>query len=99
MKKSIVAAMIVVSIFTFGAAYAADSQAAGALSNGITYFDLGPASTCNELVGSVEADTAKPFNGVTAFDLGKTGARVQNSCADKAAQTIMSKNYNGITVF
>lgn len=95
--------VMIILVFTVGAAYAAVNQSAAGtgehLSNGITYFDLRHESTCNNLVGSVEQDAAKPLNVITAFDIGKTGVKVQSSCTTVVSQTIMNKGNNGITVF
>ena len=104
MKKSLVVALgMMVSVFTFGAAYAADNQPAagtgGQLTNGITYFNLGPASTCTDPAGPIVRDVAKPFNGVTVFDIAKAGSGAQGSCAGRTAQMTTTKVYNGITAF
>jgi hypothetical protein len=103
MKRLMMLVITMVSVFTVGAAYAADSQSVARtvarLTNGITYFDLGSPSTCNEPVGLVEHDVVKPFNGITAFDLAKPGSGAQGSCASREPQTITRNSYNGITVF
>jgi len=105
MKKNIVLLVVIVSIFTFESAFAADRttapEASGKFFNGITYFDLGPASTCGDAEGTFEKESAvKMFNGTTAFDLGKPVSGAKECCAgQRAKETTMSKSYNGITVF
>lgn len=102
MKKTML--MIgIVSIFAVGSAFAGENQASsgksGHLYNGITYFDLGPASTCQD-PAPMEPATAKPSNGITVFDLGQPGSGVRGSCAGQMPDRVMmSKRYNGITVF
>lgn len=105
MKKNIALLIVIVSIFTFESAFAADRKIApdvnGRLFNGITYFDLGSASTCGDAEAVFEKDSAvKMFNGITVFDLGKPGSGAHGSCAgQRAKETMISKVYNGITVF
>ena len=102
MKKSLVFAMMMVSVFSVGSAYAADNQSAAGrgeqLTNGVTYFDLGSLSACNDAAGPIVQDAQKPFNGITVFDAAMTGSGARGSCVSRTAQT-RSKVYNGITVF
>jgi hypothetical protein len=101
MKKSIMM-MLAVSLFTVGSAYAADNRAVEigkTWANGITYFDLGPVSTCNNPAAQAAQDSAKPFNGITIFEIAKPGSGARGSCANGPALILVGKSYNGITVF
>ncbi len=87
----------IVSLIMAGAAFAGENQTASTTAerpyNGITWFDLGPASTSQNLV--LEQSAVKSFNGITAFDLGQTPTR--------RARTLefgkFAALFNGITVF
>jgi hypothetical protein len=104
MKKNSILFLVIVSIFTFGSAFAADRgthPATGKLYNGITYFDPDPASTCGDTEAAFEKEPAvKLFNGVTAFDPEQTGSGAKGSCAgQRAKEPMMSNIHNGITFF
>ncbi|OGW48486.1 MAG: hypothetical protein A2078_15715 [Nitrospirae bacterium GWC2_57_9] len=100
--KKIVVTIAIASLCMAGAAFAADnSQAASESSakpnNGITYFDLGPATDCQERAETMEQE--KPFNGITAFEMGQQGSGARGSCAGQTVAQPASMSYNGITVF
>jgi len=97
MKKTIVMFGII-SMLAAGAASAGEYQAVSTTGerpyNGITWFDLGPASTSQNLV--LEQSTVKSFNGITAFALGQTPTRRARTLAESAKFAAVS---NGVTVF
>ncbi len=97
MKKTIVFAIVIVSLFAVGTAFAGDR---GTIYNGITYFDNRPASTGGEqeLAGNNES-TMKMFNGITAFDLAQSGTSAKRSPVGQLAEETTSKSDNGITLF
>ncbi len=104
MKKTIQLLIVIASLFTFESAFAADgktaSEASGKFFNGITYSDPVPASACGAAEAALEKEPVKMFNGITAFDLGTQESGAQGSCAgQRAKETLLSKGYNGITVF
>lgn len=99
MKRTMAFLMMIVFAATLGTAYAADRS--GGLYNGITYFDLGPASTAGEVVLTREA-AAAPYNGITIFELGRSEASKRDNAATGSAAggpAPEQKLYNGITVF
>ncbi len=102
MKKNIMLLLLIVSIFTFGSAFAANRnappEASGKLFNGITYFEPSPASTCEDAIE--KEPVVKMFNGITAFEEGQPVSGANNFCACRQAkEPMMSRSYNGITVF
>jgi hypothetical protein len=107
MKKNVILLLVIVSIFIFGSAFAADRstapEASGKLFNGITYFGPVPESICGDTEAAFEKGPAvKLFNGVTAFDLGQSGTGAKGSCAcagRRAKEPMMSNIHNGITFF
>lgn len=104
MKKATTVVMIMtVVVLAWGTANAAETVNSGknqALYNGITYFDLGPASTCNVPAGVTEpVAQSQPFNGITVFDLGQSGSGAKGDCANRASKTMTAKFNNGITAF
>ncbi len=106
MKKTMVLLMMIALVSTLGTAFAADTAAAiersAGLYNGITYFDLGPASTGGAFVAPVTQEAAAvPYNGITVFELGQPGTSKRDYARGSAAggQAPETKLYNGITVF
>ncbi len=97
MKKNIVLAFVIVSLFAAGTAFAGDR---GTLYNGITYFDNSPASTGGKQESAGNNESAmKMFNGITAFDLAQSGTSAKRSPVGQLAEETTSKSYNGITLF
>lgn len=103
MKKTMVFLMVIVSVFAFGSAFAADSAAAqqtsAMLYNGVTFFDLGISSTCGDSAAAEQGLETKPYNGITYFGQGQLGSRSKNYNCTREALVAENKPYNGITVF
>ncbi len=107
MKKTMVLLMMIALVSTLGTAFAADTAAAldrsAGLYNGITSFDLGPASTGGEFVAPLMREAATvPYNGITVFELAQTGTSKRDYAARGSAAGGPApelKLYNGITVF
>lgn len=74
--------MVIVSVFAFGSAFAADRTAAqqtsATLYNGITCFDLGISSTCGDSAAAEQGLETKPYNGITYFGQGQLGSGSKN---------------------
>ncbi|MGE5173827.1 MAG: hypothetical protein ACM3MD_08360 [Betaproteobacteria bacterium] len=108
MKIMITVLMVVVLALTVGVAYAESGMTATKaeipLFNGITYFDLGPASDCASVRGTSAGgviSVAEPvLNRVTYFETGIPGSRPTGLCAGSISEekpgVLMN---NGITVF
>jgi hypothetical protein len=103
MKKTMVLLMTIAFVFTFGSAFGAETKTASKLfSNGITFFDLGPASpsgVATESAAAIESAVVA-FNGITFFDQ-KPGSGVRGAGAGGSAVpgSTGKPAYNGITVF
>ncbi|OGW42391.1 MAG: hypothetical protein A2010_08900 [Nitrospirae bacterium GWD2_57_9] len=97
MKRSTLMVITILFVFTAGTAFAAGSgKEEVQFNNGITFFDLGPKTTCEkEAAGTASATTAMS-NGITAFEPAKTGAATR--CAGGAAEPAAWPK-NGITMF
>ncbi len=103
MKKTLVLLMIIALASTLGTAFAATPDRSAGLYNGITYFNLGPASTGGEFVAPLTREAAAmPYNGITVFELGQSGTSKRDYAASGSATggpAPEMKLYNGITVF
>ena len=104
MKKTMVFAMMIVSVFAFGSAFAAENTAlkgnTGMTYNGITYFDLTPAARYVE-VSAVDKGTAiLSYNGITYIDKERPVFEAKGSAAGGShLDRSTDKFYNGITAF
>jgi len=101
MKKIMIFLMMIVSVFAFGSAFAADSTAAretsATLCNGVTYFDLGLASRNGTEAASEKAMLS---NGITYFGQVQTQSEAQGYAAGgEQPDSSAKKPYNGVTVF
>ncbi len=105
MKKTTAVLAMFILVSTLGTAFAADSTASpdrtAGLSNGITWFDLGPAASCGEIaVASAGASFEAPFNGISVSEPQRKGSESNGSCANRIpAKMLAGRTYNGITVF
>ncbi len=103
MKKALVLLMMIALVSTLGTAFAAAPDRSAGIYNGITYFDLGPASTGGEYVAPLTQEaTAVPYNGATVFELGQPGRSKRDYAASGSAAggpAPEMKLYTGITVF
>ncbi len=92
---------VVAMVLSLGAAFAGDLQAADGSKpyNGITHFDLGPASTCRDSAAAEQGLEMKPYNGITYFGQGQAGSGSKNYNCVGEARVAVNKPYNGITVF
>ena len=101
MKKIMIFLMMIVSVFAFGSAFAADSTAAretsATLCNGVTYFDLGLASRSATETAS---ENAMLSNGITYFGERQTGSEEKGyGAGGEQPDSSAKKPYNGVTVF
>ena len=101
MKKIMIFMMMIVSVFAFGSAFAADSTAAQQTNttpyNGVTVFDLGLAS---KIGPEAAIENAMLYNGVTYFGQRPSESEVQGSGAGGTLPDSSAKEfYNGVTVF
>ena len=101
MKKIMIFMMIIVSVFAFGSAFAADSAAARESSdtpyNGVTYFDLGHISRSGT---AATTENAMLYNGITYFGERQTGSEAKGYGAGGTQPDSSAKEfYNGVTVF
>jgi len=104
MKKTMVVLMMMVSVFAFGSAFAADNTAAretsGMLYNGITVFDLGPGARSGDAAAAKKGPELVLYNGITNFDQGNIESEEKGSAAGGVQPDgSVIKPYNGITVF
>jgi hypothetical protein len=101
MKKTMVFVMMMVIVFAFGSAFAAENTAMrennAMVYNGITYFDLRPASTYVELAAS-KGTAILSYNGITYIDQEQSGAK-GSAAGGSQLDRSTNKFYNGITVF
>lgn len=105
MKKTMVFLMMIVSVFAFGSAFAADSTAvretSGMLYNGITVFALGPVTNCGDAATAEKVSAVNLYNGITYFGQGQPESGKKNYNCDLVLQlsSAAKKPYNGVTVF
>lgn len=95
--------MMFAVVFTFGSAFGAEGKTASNLfSNGITFFELGPAAPSGIATEAPAVESAAvAFNGITFFDQQKPGSGVRGAGAGGSAVpgSTGKPAYNGITVF
>ncbi len=101
MKKIIIFSMMIVSVFAFGSAFAADSTAAqetnGMPYNGVTFFELGLGSTSGNAAAT---EIAMLSNGITYFSERQTESEAKGyGAGGSLPDSLAAKPYNGITVF
>ena len=100
MKKIMISMMMIVSVFAFGSAFAADSTAARETSdtpyNGVTYFDLGHISRSGTAAAT---ENAMMYNGITYFGERQTGSEAKGyGAGGEQPDSSAKKPYNGVTV-
>ncbi len=96
MKKTIFFLIVIVSVFAFGSAYAADSTT-GVAHNGITAFDLGLGSASGN---EATTEISMLSNGITYFGQRQPESDAKGYGAGGALPDSLTKKlYNGITVF
>ena len=106
MKKTLALFMMIAFVSTLGTAFAASPAAAPdrscGISNGITWFDLGPADAGRDAGAAVTKEAAAmPYNGITLFGPAMPDPGAQVASAARTPSLVMAKKsaYNGVTVF
>ncbi len=110
MKKMIMWSAAIAFVFAAAFVFTQDSSAEPARAsgkevtfNGITVFDQGSSQACGSAAGGKASDDSSmaiQSNGITHFDMGFPGSRVNGSCAGTSSGAAASAWHgNGITVF
>jgi hypothetical protein len=106
MKVTVTVVMVLVLALIVGVAYAESSMSRAEVPyNGVTYFDLGPATDCASVRGAgagavIPAAEHELMNGATHFELAIPGSRDLGLCAGSISEEkIGARLNNGITVF